>query len=115
MTSPVSSAVPVQVSPTRETDKNGTSQMSWPKVFVLFWRAEFKRYFSRFLRRNYAGPEEVSFYYNVRYQTAVNWWDGVNAPNGSATSMADAMHPGCLREMREEAYRDWVGGNDRAA
>jgi hypothetical protein len=57
------------------------------------FRAFFAAKWSSFLRENYRSPEEVSVAYGVRYQSALNWWNGDNAPSGFAVAMAFYSHP----------------------
>lgn len=71
--------------------------MSLAKVFdprhSKSFRAFFAHRWSVFLRENYRSPEEVSVAFGVRYQTALNWWQGDNAPSGFAVAMAFHKHP----------------------
>ncbi len=63
--------------------------MSYPKVFEpLTFRARFADLWSGFLHANYRNPEAVAVAYGVRYQTAVNWWHGVNRPSGDVVALA---------------------------
>ncbi len=59
-----------------------------PRGFKMF----FKHRFAQFLQANYRNAEEVSVVYGVRYQTANNWWQGLNAPSGDTTTLAAMMH-----------------------
>lgn len=52
------------------------------------YRARFAHYWSDFLQQNYRNPEEVSVAFGVRYQTALNWWQGVNRPSGDVVGLA---------------------------
>lgn len=52
------------------------------------FRARFADYWSDFLRENYRNPEEVSVQFGVRYQTALNWWQGANRPSGDVVALA---------------------------
>lgn len=63
--------------------------MSHPKVFdPRGFRARFADLWAEFLRENYRNPEEVAVSYGVRYQTAVNWWQGANRPSGDVVALA---------------------------
>lgn len=67
----------------------GRLQMSHTKVLdPRAFRARFADYWSQFLRANYRNPEEVAVCYGVRYQTAVNWWNGANRPSGDVVALA---------------------------
>lgn len=63
--------------------------MSHTKVFdPRSFRARFADLWAEFLRANYRNPEEVAVAYGVRYQTAVNWWQGANRPSGDVVALA---------------------------
>lgn len=70
--------------------------MSRPNIFEApdtNFRAFFRERWSRFLRANYRNPEEVAVAFNVRFQTAHNWWEGDHAPSGYAVAHAFRTHP----------------------
>ena len=69
-----------------------------PRGFKMF----FKHRFAEFLQANYRNAEEVSVNYGVRYQTALNWWQGTNAPSGDSTTLAAMVHG--------DAYTDFMRG-----
>lgn len=72
----------------------GTFQMSWSKRFEpRKFRAFFAERWSQFLHENYDSPEEVSVAYGVRFQTALNWWQGLNRPSGDVVASAALNHP----------------------
>lgn len=52
------------------------------------FRARFAVYWSEYLHANYANPEEVAVNFGVRYQTALNWWQGANRPSGDVVALA---------------------------
>lgn len=56
------------------------------------FKAYFKDRFSAFLQANYRNAEHVAVVYGVRYQTALNWWQGINAPSGDTTTLACIIH-----------------------
>lgn len=64
--------------------------MSLPKVFgdPRVFRARFAFYWAEFLKANYRNPEQVAVVYQVRYQTALNWWQGQNRPSGDIVALA---------------------------
>lgn len=74
----------------RPINSMGRTQMSLSKVFAdpRNFRARFAGYWSEFLRANYGSPEQVAVSFGVRYQTAVNWWNGDNRPSGDVVAMA---------------------------
>lgn len=75
--------------PSRDQQSTGTTQMSLPKVFEpRAFRARFAHYWSDFLRSNYRNPEEVAHVFGVRFQTALNWWNGANRPSGDVVAFA---------------------------
>ncbi|RWR09785.1 hypothetical protein [Paenirhodobacter populi] len=63
--------------------------MSWSKVLdPRAFRARFAHCWADFLHQNYRNPEEVSVAFGVRYQTALNWWQGINRPSGDVVALA---------------------------
>lgn len=73
----------------QDNNSTGIPQMSLAKVFdPRAFRARFAHYWSQFLRENYRNAEEVSVVYGVRYQTALNWWNGDNRPSGDVVALA---------------------------
>lgn len=68
-------------------------QMSLAKVLDPYGFKRFFKYrFSQFLQANYRNAEEVAVVYGVRYQTSLNWWQGVNAPSGDTTTLVSIRH-----------------------
>jgi hypothetical protein len=68
-------------------------QKSLSKVFEpRSFRAFFAMRFAAFLQANYRNPEEVAVVFGVRYQTALNWWQGINRPSGDVVAMAYMHH-----------------------
>ena len=55
-----------------------------PRAF----RARFAHHWSDFLKAHYRNPEAVAVAFGVRYQTALNWWQGVNRPSGDVVAFA---------------------------
>ncbi|OWJ71399.1 hypothetical protein CDV50_10365 [Haematobacter massiliensis] len=60
------------------------SNLFEPRAF----RLRFADYWSKFLRQNYRRPEDVAVAFGVTFQTACNWWDGLNRPSGDAVALA---------------------------
>lgn len=71
--------------------------MSCTKVFD--YRRAFAVRWAQFLHENYQGPEHVAMCFGVRYQTAVNWMSGANAPGGFAVGLAFRDHPDAAYRM----------------
>ena len=87
-----------------DTDTGGCTQMSKTKIFdPLGFRAHFALRWGEFLRANYRNPEEVAVNFGVRYQTALNWWQGLNRPSGDVVAAAFLEHPEAMREHLEAA------------
>lgn len=63
----------------------------------LTFRSRFAVYWSKFLRDNYSSPEHVAVAFGVRYQTSLNWWQGINRPTGDVVALAALHHPESLR------------------
>jgi hypothetical protein len=81
------------VSHSQVKHRDGPTQMSLSKVIdPRGFKAFFKARFALFLQANYRSAEEVAVVYGVRYQTALNWWQGVNAPSGDTTTLAAMRH-----------------------
>ena len=70
---------------------------SCPKV--LEYRRFFAGRWSAFLRENYRSPEHVAVCFDVRFQTAVNWWNGDHAPSGFAVALAFREKPDAAQRM----------------
>lgn len=86
----------------RETDRSASVQKSCTKVFEpRDFRAYFAARFACFLQSNYRNPEEVSVAFGVRYQTAFNWWQGINKPSGDVVAMAFLRHGAALTRHLE--------------
>lgn len=71
--------------------------MSQSKVLDDRSAKSFREFFSErwagFLRETYRNPEQVAVNFGVRYQTALNWWNGDNAPSGYAVAIAFKDRP----------------------
>jgi len=77
-------------------------QKSLSKVFdPRGFREVFAERWAGFLRANYRNPEEVAVSFGVRYQTALNWWDGLNRPSGDVVAMAFMRHGPALGKHLE--------------
>ena len=71
---------------THNMTNEGGEHMSNTKVFGFpnklaereFYMARFRTY----LRGNFQNPEHVAHEFGVRFQTALNWWNGDNCPTG---------------------------------
>jgi len=80
-----------------------SGQMSFPKVLdPRGFRARFAFHWMRFLREYYRNPEEVAVAFGVRFQTALNWWNGVNRPSGDVVGFETRNFPGRLANFLEE-------------
>lgn len=99
---PSSSDYSIQSSCSHPEDRKRSAQKSLSKVIdPRGFRAFFKYRFSEFLQANYDNAEQVSYIYGVRYQTALNWWQGHNAPSGDTTTLAAIFHG--------QDYTDFMG------
>lgn len=65
-----------------------------------FDQAEFEAWVlvavSRYLQQNFSSVEQVAAHYSVRYQTALNWWEGRNCANGYAMARTFMSQPGAV-------------------
>jgi hypothetical protein len=70
-------------------------QMSQAKVFqdIDAFRRNFAEVRKAFLRENYRNPEQVAVIYGVRFQSALNWWNGDNAASGAFVAEDFRLHP----------------------
>jgi hypothetical protein len=57
------------------------------------WRRNFAEVRKNFLRENYRNAEEVAVVYGVRFQSALNWWNGDNAASGAFVAHDFRLHP----------------------
>jgi hypothetical protein len=64
------------------------------------WRRNFAEVRKNFLRENYRNPEEVAHVYGVRFQSALNWWNGDNAASGAFVALDFRLH----RKSAERHY-----------
>jgi hypothetical protein len=80
--------------------------MSHTKVFEnralepLGFRARFASHWARYLRSAYRNPEEVAVAFGVRFQTASNWWHGLNRPSGDVVALELLRNPDAAATMR---------------
>jgi len=66
------------------------------------FREFFAEHWSEFLKENYRNAEEVSVDFGVRYQTALNWWNGAHKPGGEFVMMAVIRHGDALTKHMGE-------------
>jgi len=52
------------------------------------FRADFPDLWSGFLRSQFRSREQAAAYFEVTFQTACNWWDGVVRPSGDKVAQA---------------------------
>lgn len=72
--------------------------MSFAKVFDPHqMRVRFADHWAEFLRANYRNPEEVAVAFDVRFQTAMNWWNGANRPSGDRVALVAGRLDAFLR------------------
>ncbi|MCA0963302.1 hypothetical protein [Salipiger bermudensis] len=57
---------------------------------------------SDFLRRNFRNQEAVAAFFEVRFQTACNWWLATNRPSADKIMIAVLELPGFLEHL--ESY-----------
>lgn len=94
MTAPLRHSSGDPASPSQGKAGRKGTQMSHTKVLEpRSFRMRFAAHWSLFLQENYRNPEEVSVAFGVRYQTALNWWQGVNRPSGDVVALAFMQHP----------------------
>lgn len=60
---------------------------------VRAFRAWFPGAFSAWLQENFHSPEVVAAVFGVRYQTALNWWNGSNKPSGDTLMLLAMIYP----------------------
>ena len=93
------------VRPSHGEHRRSPGQMSLSKPFEpTGFRAFFASRWSEFLHENYRNPEEVAVEFGVRFQTALNWWNGANKPGGEFVMMAVMQHGEAFtRHMKDTA------------
>lgn len=102
MTAPRAFPRSVRLETARTQGRARGTQMSLTKVLEpRGFRLFFAHRWSQFLHENYRNPEEVAVCYGVRYQTALNWWQGINRPSGDVVALA------CMRHGK--AFTDHMG------
>lgn len=80
--------------------------MSFTKVFdPRTYRAAFADRWASFLHENYQNPEEVAHCFGVRFQTAVNWWNGTNRPSGDVVALAALRHGATFTEHKRDRIK----------
>lgn len=90
----------VPVSSSQDRDKKEAAQMSLSKVFdVREFRRFYKERSAQFFQENYDSPEQVAYLYGKRYQTALNWWTGTNAPSGDTATLMAIRHGDAYTEF----------------
>ena len=106
MTAPFRLPSSVSGVPTHSSQVSGSkekTQMSLTKVLdPRQFKAFFAHRFSVFLHENYRNAEEVSVVFGVRYQTALNWWQGTTKPSGDTVAYAFTRHGESLLQYLEE-------------
>jgi hypothetical protein len=82
--------------PVRQDQHRGSKvQKSQSKIFddIDAFRRNFAEVRKAFLRENYRNPEQVAVVYGVRFQSALNWWNGNNAGSGAFVAEDFRLHP----------------------
>lgn len=70
-------------------------------VFVAWFRPVF----ARWLQAHFRNPEAVAAAYGVRYQTALNWWQGANTISGDLAAVTFMSFPAAVSWFLSE----WEG------
>jgi len=69
-------------------------------------RAGFKDLWADYLKGRFRNVEAVATFFNIRFQTACNWWNGDNAPSGDKVALAVLTDPaGFLSFFGDEMAR----------
>lgn len=95
--SPVAKIATSQGNPGSEGTQMSQSKVLDPHGF----RRRFAEYWSVFLQKQYDSPEHVAVAFGVRFQTALNWWQGANRPTGDVVALAFLRHPEMFKHMRD--------------
>ncbi|SEP28432.1 hypothetical protein SAMN04490248_1793 [Salinihabitans flavidus] len=75
-------------------DGAGRDQMSCPNRLEPYrLRAEFPELWSGYVRSRFRRIEDVAVFFDVRFQTACNWWHGDNRPSGDKVALAVLTDP----------------------
>lgn len=75
-------------------------QMSRPKVLDRHRvRVISSEVWSAFVRARFRNPEAVATYFEVRFQTACNWWHAVNRPSADKVMIAALELPEFLDHL----------------
>lgn len=66
-------------------------------------KREFPERWASYLHATFRNPEAVATAFDVRFQTACNWWAGTNAASGDKVALAALNDPvGFARAMRND-------------
>ena len=66
-------------------------------------KREFPERWASYLHATFRNPEAVATAFDVRFQTACNWWTGTNAASGDKVALAAISDPeGFARAMRND-------------
>lgn len=60
------------------------------------FREWFTQTFARFLQENFRNPEAVAVSFDVRYQTAVNWWNAEHRASGDTVALVFMNFPSAV-------------------
>lgn len=66
------------------------------------FKAMFPDHWAGFLRGHFRNPEHVAYAFGVTYQTARNWWDGINRPSGDKVALVAVSMP----RQFQRAFKD---------
>ncbi len=69
--------------------------VSYRAGFVFRWQA--------FVRAEFRSIEALAAHFGVRFQTAFNWWQGLNCPSGYAVALAAMQSPGAFARAMGDA------------
>jgi len=75
--------------------KRGVSKKAQREQFKVLW--------SQYLRASFRSPEHVSVAFDVTFQSAWNWWNGLVCPLGDEVNTAHRLHPEIARDYLNRA------------
>lgn len=103
-TAPASFNTPPTQTSNVNVNNMGGVNMSNTKVFEfpnkLAEREFFMARFVAYLRTNFRNPEHVAHDFGVRFQAALNWWNGDNCPTGIPV----------MKAMRDPVFIETITG-----
>ncbi|TDK51152.1 hypothetical protein [Antarcticimicrobium luteum] len=87
-------------------DNPGSGQSSWSNRFEPYaLRAGAADLWSAYFHARFNSPREVALFFDVSFQTALNWWGAVTAPASHIALLVLLTDPGAPGFFHDELRR----------